>query len=349
MPLSLFCHVRVLGRYAHVTSLVVHQRYDFALSSWRICLYIVVILTFIAVRPFVMFFMDIFLEYKGYSSVCFDCGKVNKTANIPWEIHQVFFYISDKVIPTHLTQAQLSWKRQNPDFKYTLWNASMVESLIQQKYPTLLEVYHSYGHWVQRADFARYIILHHSGGVYADIDIECVNSLSRLYKTFQGNTEFVMYRTSPFGVSNDFIISKPNHPYITSVVAALPAANRWYIIPYLTVFFSTGPLYLYSRYQAWRKKEDILILESTKWFLKHKTGAAWHELDGKLIWLLYIKREIVYKCVLITLVILVAIIVLFLCWKRRTSICSKMSSLPVISKTCMIFRTKSYKRQIINV
>lgn len=278
------------------------------------------LLIFFCIRPFVMFLIDTMLDSRSdmHCSECTD--SLNKINYIPKIIHQIFFYISDNKIPDNLASAQRSWQLYNSDFQYILWNSSMVDNLIKQKYPSQWSVYRSYGHWVQRADFARYIILYHYGGIYADIDIECIKNMWQLNRTFPSNAEFVMYKTRPFGVSNDFLMSKPRNPFITSVINGLSRADRWYLIPYLTIFCSTGPLYLYGRYMAYHQKGDILILNSTVSFLKHKSGSAWHQLDGKVLWWMYIHRRIVFNYALSVLVICAAATCVLILWRARTCI-----------------------------
>lgn len=49
-----------------------------------------------------------------------------------------------------------------------------------REFPDLLELYVSYPKPVQRADLARYCLLKHFGGLYADIDTRCLDSLEPL-------------------------------------------------------------------------------------------------------------------------------------------------------------------------
>ena len=71
----------------------------------------------------------------------------DKLTNIPQHIHQVFFYITDKKLPKVYQENQNSWRNQNPGYSYTLWNVTMIEELIRNKYPEIEELYHGYNHW----------------------------------------------------------------------------------------------------------------------------------------------------------------------------------------------------------
>ena len=93
----------------------------------------------------------------AWKAICTSCMKDIKSdkAHIPKHIHQVFFFVTDKTLPEKYVAAQETWLRHNPGFGYTLWNTTMVDTLIQKKYPHLEKLYNSYDHWVKRADMAR--------------------------------------------------------------------------------------------------------------------------------------------------------------------------------------------------
>ena len=61
----------------------------------------------------------------------------------------------------------------NPGWKLMKWTDESSRALIAQDYPWFLSTYDAYPSYIQRCDAARYFILYHYGGVYADLDIEC--------------------------------------------------------------------------------------------------------------------------------------------------------------------------------
>lgn len=73
-----------------------------------------------------------------------------------------------------------SWQTLNPDWAWRLWTDADLLKLVQEHYPDLEELYLSYPHGVQRADLGRYLVLDRYGGVYADIDTECLAPLDIL-------------------------------------------------------------------------------------------------------------------------------------------------------------------------
>lgn len=83
--------------------------------------------------------------------------------------------------PTY-TRYAASWRQHNPDWTYRLWNNQDLEELLRQ--PGMEAWADFYHHRIQRhiekCDFARYVVLYVHGGVYVDLDFECVRSLDTL-------------------------------------------------------------------------------------------------------------------------------------------------------------------------
>ena len=89
-------------------------------------------------------------------------------------------------------------------------------------------MYNAFDNGVKRADVARYCILQTYGGVYVDLDFECIKPLDDLLK----NREFVIgteptfhakhIRNYPYWLCNAFIASVPGHrvfDYILEYIA----------------------------------------------------------------------------------------------------------------------------------
>lgn len=89
---------------------------------------------------------------------------------IPRLIHQTW---KDHNVPGPRSW-QESWRRHNPGWDYRLWTDGDLLALVRDHYPALEALYLSYPNPVQRADLGRYLILHRHGGIYADIDTECL-------------------------------------------------------------------------------------------------------------------------------------------------------------------------------
>lgn len=95
------------------------------------------------------------------------------SGKIPHHLHQIFFFETSDTLPDKLISARNSWIHYHPNYNYTLWNKTSIDILIDKEYPFLRKLYDSYGHWVRRADVARYLVLYHFGGWYVDLDVSC--------------------------------------------------------------------------------------------------------------------------------------------------------------------------------
>ena len=96
---------------------------------------------------------------------------------IPHLIHQIWLGESGgSSPPSTFQQAAASWRHHHHDWEYRLWGSAEIRQLFAAARPELQGLYDAYPYWVQRADAARYLILHEYGGIYAYLDILCERS-----------------------------------------------------------------------------------------------------------------------------------------------------------------------------
>src|SRR5690606_35846501 len=102
---------------------------------------------------------------------------------------------------------------------------------------------------VMRADAGRYLLLHHFGGVYADLDCECVAS----FESIMAEDRVVLctepsvhaadqaFRRLPYLLFNGTIASPPGHPFWPHLLSYLPG-----LVHANDVLDATGPCVLTS-------------------------------------------------------------------------------------------------------
>ena len=90
---------------------------------------------------------------------------------IPSILHQTW---KTDQIPQRFQPWVDSWARHNPGWTRMFWNDRTLLDFVGQHYPDFLDTFCSYPAGIFRADAGRYLLLHHFGGVYADLDCECV-------------------------------------------------------------------------------------------------------------------------------------------------------------------------------
>ena len=125
---------------------------------------------------------------------------------IPKIIHQT--WKTDR-IPDAWKPYQASWLRAHPGWQYVLWTDEANRRLIAERYPWFLPVYEAFPREIQRVDAARYFILYTHGGVYADLDCECVKPLDPLMA--RGGA--IVSRTRDGVIDCAVIASSANHPF----------------------------------------------------------------------------------------------------------------------------------------
>ena len=189
----------------------------------------------------------------------------------------------------------------------------MIEELIRSKYPDIEELYHSYTHWVRRADVARYLVLHQFGGIYVDIDMECIKPLSLIMDKVKSKG-ICMYESQPIGYNIDFLATEPNHPFFAFVIKGLKYSNRWYIFPHLNAMLSTGPTYFFGRYLNFDRTEDMHALtnEGINEYIKRTAGCSWCGWDTTAI-LWHRRHSSQIKLVFILILVVICAI---LCFRR---------------------------------
>jgi hypothetical protein len=179
---------------------------------------------------------------------------------IPRIVHQIW---ETKQIPEKWKACVESWREHHPGWDYKLWTAEDRESFIADIHPDFLGTYHSYSFAIQRADAARYSILHTYGGVYADLDLECLQPIDDLVDgwSFVLGAEPAEHclRHKVRLVGNAFIASAGGHPFLAHVIQDLKERD-----PRNTtcadVMGSTGPLLLTSLLPSYQGS-DLCILE----------------------------------------------------------------------------------------
>lgn len=213
-------------------------------------------------------------------------SQLTKPLIIPKIIHQTY---KTTTIPDIWKPGQQACIDLHPDYQYILWTDDMAREFIEEEYPWFLKTWDDYKYPIQRADAIRYFALVHYGGVYIDLDDGCERKLDPLLTV----PSFVR-KTIPTGISNDVMGSVPQHPFFLKVIDSLKTYQKNWFVPYITIMFSTGPLFLsvmWKQYKRWGVPEAgkvrILMPKDYKThtysFFAISPGSSWHLDDAKFI------------------------------------------------------------------
>ncbi|KAI9871822.1 MAG: hypothetical protein M1823_008335, partial [Watsoniomyces obsoletus] len=93
----------------------------------------------------------------------------------------------------------------------------------------------------------------------------------------------------------------PQHPFFLKVIEDLPGANRKWVLPYITIMASTGPLFLSVIWKNWLNGHKGMSKTNPDWkgrvrilmpdeynkhtwsFFKTYEGSSWHGKDARFI------------------------------------------------------------------
>ena len=108
---------------------------------------------------------------------------------IPNIIHNIWIQGYDN-LPEKNKINKIKIKKLNPEWEFIIWDDKMISNLLKNKYPKVFEVYKKIKDLsgflsinAVKSDIARYIIMKEYGGLYYDLDFECVSSFDELFVT----------------------------------------------------------------------------------------------------------------------------------------------------------------------
>ncbi|KAF0686926.1 Aste57867_21274 [Aphanomyces stellatus] len=137
-------------------------------------------------------------------------------STIPRLIHQS--WKTADAIPSQFDPWMQSWRTFNPTWDYMFWddadNLQLFQTYFPEYYPMATQLSK-----ISLADMARYAMLYHYGGVYADADFECLQSFDDLidrdlFLSFEPLVHSVLLEgaTQPV-LCNAILASRPKHPF----------------------------------------------------------------------------------------------------------------------------------------
>lgn len=162
-------------------------------------------------------------------------------------IHQIWLDLGGGPdVPDKYVKYQLTWKKNFPNWQYILWTDSLANKFIQKYYPDLFDIYEHLKYGVMKVDMLRYLILSKFGGLYADIDVICLNNMEPYFCKYPNKSLFFVITRNPMvkrTVSNFLIYTTKNNPFWTSVIQEMihRIKTKTFFLKYFYVLGTTGP------------------------------------------------------------------------------------------------------------
>lgn len=277
------------------------------ISIYQLCL------IFIAVRPFI--FSRAQVELKSISPVEDGPERIARIIHQVWKSQNISTYPA-------IASREYWISECGGDWIVKLWDDEKILDLIKRDYNWILSLYLSYAFDIQRADIARLIILHSEGGLYSDLDaFPRPGSGLRIISRGLLQHDAVIFRsTDGFIATNHLILAQKGSPLLMHALKSAKYYNVPICLPYLRVFYSTGPIFFHFVVQDYLStckigNCDILRLAGhhAEEIALHRAGRSWLSADGVFFnWLgdNHLVLPFIQLCVLIVLLILMGLIAL---------------------------------------
>lgn len=133
---------------------------------------------------------------------------------IPRVFHQIWINRDQPALPGRYRAWHDSWRRHHPQWDLRVWNLDNLDFEPTQR--ALIEAAPSYA---QKADILRYEILWRHGGVYLDVDFECLQPIDAL---LHGLEHFAVSENGRV-VSIGIFGARAGSPYLKRCIDRLPA------------------------------------------------------------------------------------------------------------------------------
>lgn len=211
-------------------------------------------------------------------------------------IHRIWLQSSTQVPEKYNVNLQ-SALHHNPGYKQVIWDDAKIIPLVKEHFPHLLKIYQGYQWWVQRCDFARYLLLYLYGGFYLDMDVEVVGSFDPIVeksKPFFVRHEKMLHCLSydSLHINNNFLYSPyPKHPFFKYLVECTECSfeRRFFDLKIYYIVRSTGPFFLINCIKQYLENHHlelhnfayIIVDEERDVYIEDKCDQSWMK-SGRL-------------------------------------------------------------------
>ena len=155
----------------------------------------------------------------------------------------------------------------NADFEYKLWTDDSIYEFLECKYPEYVDQVRSFQLGVMRADFFRILALYHFGGIYVDVDFECLVPIEAWHQlkndkvnmAFEPFSHNFIHGTFKRKLCNAFFASPPNMLLYKQLISN---GNTNFAKKSWDIQRSYGPLAWSKLLEDKKLKKDINVIPS---------------------------------------------------------------------------------------
>jgi mannosyltransferase OCH1-like enzyme len=131
-------------------------------------------------------------------------------------------------LPADAARLVEGWRRLNPEFEFRFFDDAGCRAVMAEAFPQFLDAYDALPRPVMRADVFRYAVVHRDGGVYADIDMECVKPVAPVLASGEcivsveahlgATRQAELGYASGVQIANCIFAAAPGHPFFRRAV-----------------------------------------------------------------------------------------------------------------------------------
>ena len=177
--------------------------------------------------------LNVVMFKEVYEAKNYEAAAKSEKEIIPKIIHQIWL---GGEVPEKFLKLTESWKKMHPEWEYKLWTDEDVET-----FPFINEkAFFAATNYGMKADILRYEILRAYGGLYVDIDFECLKPMDIFH-----HAHHFYCGMDPQGIiGNSLIGCTPFHPIIESCIISISKLKR-FTLSDDEIQMATGPFLLH--------------------------------------------------------------------------------------------------------
>ena len=180
-------------------------------------------------------------------------------ADFPKIIHQSW---KNQSLREDYQRYSQTWKDLHPDYEYRLWTDEDNLKFIEEEDPSFVDDYNSYNHYIKRADAVRYYYMYKYGGIYADLDFECLRNFDSLFYDLYAYDVILGDVPRQFTqIPNAIMISKPGADFWLYVIQMMKERVNESGPPW-----DTGPYLLGKAVDTYPHKDEIKLTERSAFY-----------------------------------------------------------------------------------
>lgn len=154
-------------------------------------------------------------------------------------------------LPANFSYWQSTMRGLNPHYEYTIWDDADNRMFIESQFPWFLECFDSYPAEIFRADAIRYFYLYSYGGLYADLDTECLAPIDKLLSE---PCDIILGRMGDpsfaHSIPNAIMLSRPRQSFWLLVMSMMMAERSQPRPEY-----ATGPVLLRKAVELYERRD----------------------------------------------------------------------------------------------